>query len=166
MKNSANKTLLIIIAVLVLTNIGVLGYFLWYKNNDHVPVRTDREKNGIADILQKEVGFSDDQVARYKVLKDKQREFIRPMFDDMRRSKDSLFRLLSVANVSDSALDKATDAIAQKQKNLDLQTFMHFKRVRALCLPDQEIKYDSMILRMFRKMGRPRADQEKTEKKK
>jgi periplasmic protein CpxP/Spy len=165
MRNSTNKTLLVIIAVLLLTNIAVLGYFLWYKK-PATPIRNDREHNGISDALQKEVGFSDDQVAQYKLLKDKQREIIRPMFDDMRKSKDSLFRLLSVTEVNDSVLNKVTDVIAQKQKMLDLQTFYHFKRVRALCKPDQEAKYDSMVVRMFRKMGRPRSEQEKAEKEK
>ena len=166
MKNSPNKILLIIIVVLVLTNIAVLAYFLWYKTPAHAVSRSsDRERNGIADVLQKEVGFNDDQVAKYKVLKERQKAIIRPMYDDMRKSKDSLFRLLSAPAVTDSMIDRATSVIAQKQKMLDLETFQHFKRVRALCLPGQEVKYDSMVIRMFRRMGKPRSEQEKTEKK-
>ena len=159
MRNS-NKNLLIIIAVLLLTNIAVLGYFLWYKKTD-VPVRNDRDRNGIADMLQKEVGFTDAQVAEYKILKEKQRGTIRPMFDDMRKSKDSLFKLLGVSGLSDSTLNSITDGIAHKQKLLEIETFQHFKRVRALCTPEQEAKYDSMIVRMFRKMGKPSKPGEK-----
>ena len=67
---------------------------------------------------------------------------------------------------SDSVINKASDVIAQKQKALDLQTFNHFKKVRALCTPEQQAKYDSMIQRMFRKMGKPirRNEKEKDEK--
>ena len=164
MSNSSNKTLLLIIVVLILTNVAVLGYFLWYKKAD-IPQKTEKERNGIAEPLEKEVGFSTEQLAEYKLLKEKQRELIRPMFEDMRRSKDSLYRLLGTKDVNDSLVTNAASIIAQKQKALDLVTFSHFKRVRALCRPEQQEKYDSMILRMFRKMGRPKSEQEKTEKK-
>ncbi len=160
MNNSTNRNLLIIIAVLVLTNIAVLGYFLWF-NKAANGQRQDRARNGISEQLQKEVGFSEEQLAQYKLLKDKQREIIHPIFEDMRKSKDSLFRLLSDPNISDSTLRIATETIAQKQQALDMETFHHFKRVRALCQPNQEAKYDSLILRMFRRMGRPRTEQEK-----
>lgn len=149
-----NRNLLIIIAVLLLTNIAVLGYFLFPKtpakfNNN------DREKNGITEVLQKEVGFNDEQIVKYKELKEKQQQTIRPMFDDMRKAKDSLFSMLSKENVADSVLDKMSDVIAQKQKALDLQTFKHFKNVRGLCTVDQQPRYDSMLVKMFKKWGKP-----------
>ncbi len=162
---SRNKNLLFIIAALLLTNIAVLAYFLWIKQPE--PKR-GQNKNGMSEMLQKEVGFSDEQVAQYKQLKEQQLTSIKPMFDEMRKAKDSLFRLLSDPNANDSVINKATDAIAQKQKILDLQTFNHFKKVRALCTPEQQPKYDSMVQRMFRKMGRPQArrnDADKEEKK-
>lgn len=148
-----NRNLLIIIAVLLLTNIAVLGYFLLLKKPAK-PFNNEREKNGITEALQKEVGFTDEQVAKYKELKEKQQQAIRPMFDDMRKAKDSLFSLLNKDNVADSVLDKMGDVIAQKQKALDLQTFKHFKNLRNLCTVDQQPKYDSMLVRMFKKMGK------------
>ena len=153
MSNPRNRNLLIIIAVLLLTNIAVLVYFLGSKKP--VTQHGEKERGSITEMLQKEVGFNDEQTAQYKQLKEKQRELIRPMYDDMRKAKDSLFRLLSYPDTSDSLLNKVSDAIAQKQKALDLQTFNHFKKVRALCTPEQQPKYDSMVLRMFSKMGRP-----------
>jgi Spy/CpxP family protein refolding chaperone len=162
---SRNRNLLFIIAVLVLTNIAVLAYFLWVKKPS-APVKRDF-KNGMTEMLKKEVGFNDDQVAQYKHLKDEQWATIKPMFDEMRKAKENLFRLLSDPNTNDSIVRKATDAIAEQQKALDLQTFSHFKKVRAICTTEQQVKYDSMIQRMFRKMGKPqrRNDQDKEEKK-
>ena len=60
------------------------------------------------------------------------------------------------------------DLIAQKQKAIDLETLNHFKRVRTLCTSDQLAKYDTMVLQMVRKMGKPvrHGESEKTEKKK
>lgn len=74
------------------------------------------------------------------------------MFDEMRKAKDSLFRLMTKPGISDSVVNSVADVIAQKQKALDLQTFNHFKNVRALCKDQaQAVKYDSAIFRMFKK---------------
>jgi hypothetical protein len=165
---SRNKNLLFIIAVLLLTNIAVLVYFLALKKPHDKKPGTSERSRGLTEMLQREVGFNDSQVTRYKELKVEQWEKIRPMFDDMRKAKDSLFRLMSDTTINDSVINKAADAIARRQRLLDLQTFDHFRKVRALCAnTDQQVKYDSAILRMFRKMGKParRGDAEKHEKK-
>lgn len=156
---------MIIIGVLLLTNIAVLAYFLSQKPGKHDGPHDRNERPGIADMLQKEVGFSDEQVAKYKVLKEAQHQAIRPMYDDMRKTKDSLFRLLSQTGPTDSLVNHITDAIAQKQKSLDLQTFTYFKKVREICTPEQLGKYDSLILRTFRKMGGKPQRQAESEKK-
>jgi periplasmic protein CpxP/Spy len=169
MSTTRNRNLLIIIAVLLLTNVAVLVYFLGQKKSEKAAIPdSGRDKNFVAEMLQKEVGFSDEQTAKYKELKGKQREKIRPMFDDMRKAKDSLFRLLSYPETSDSVVNKLADLIAQKQKAIDLETLDHFKRVRTLCSSDQLVKYDTMVLQLIRKMGKPvrHGESEKTEKKK
>jgi protein CpxP len=165
--NSTNKNLIFIIVVLLLTNIAVLAYFLWYKKPaEGKPWGGDR-KNGMTEMLQKEVGFDDQQVAQYKQLKDEQSVSIKPMFDEMRKAKDSLFILMSNPMANDSIIAKAAKTIGERQSALDLQTFNHFKKVRALCKVGQEVKYDSAVMRMFRKMGKPqRRTEEKSEKQK
>jgi periplasmic protein CpxP/Spy len=154
MSTPRNKNLLFIIAALLLTNIAVLVYFLWIKPCE--PKTDSQKRSSMTEMLEKEVGFTDEQVGQYKQLKEEQKATIRPMYDEMRKAKDSLFRLLSDPSVNDSIINKVSDVIAQKQKALDLQTFNHFKKVRALCTtPEQQTKYDSLVLRMFRKMGKP-----------
>lgn len=162
---SRNKNLIFIIAVLLLTNIAVLGYFLWFKK----PVQKQHtERRGMMiEALQKEVGFTENQMEEYKKLKDLQKETVRPMFDEMRKAKEGLFRLIADSTVSDSAIQAAGNAIAQQQKALDLETLNHFKKVRLLCSTDeQRTKYDSAVLQMFRKMGKPRNNEQKKEEKK
>ncbi|PZR29574.1 MAG: hypothetical protein DI535_02340 [Citrobacter freundii] len=172
MSRPGNKNLLIIIAVLLLTNIAVLGYFLWYKKPEAKQQQWGDGRgnnNGIQDLLQKEVGFSADQLAQYKQLKDKQRETIRPMYDEMRKAKDSLFRFLKDSSVTDSIIEKAANRIANQQRAIDLQTFHYFRKVRTLNTPEQLPKYDTLIQNMFSKMNRPPrrpdSDSTKTDKK-
>lgn len=158
-----NRSLLVIIIALLLTNVAVLGYFLWYKKK---PSGYPHRGNGIADVLKKDAGFSDEQVAKYKEMRDKQRQTIRPMFDDMRKSKDSLFSQINNEQISDSAISVIADQIARKQRAIDLQTFTYFRSVRKLCTPEQLPKYDSIVLKMLKGMGQsPKSDEKKNEKK-
>lgn len=155
MSSSRYRNLLIIIGVLLLTNIAVLVYFLGPKKESKVEAAdAKKEPQTVTEMLQQDVGFTEQQIAQYRQMKDKQKQVIRPMYDDMRKTKDSLFRLLSYPETSDTVLNKWADAIAHKQKTLDLQTFDYFKRVRILCTSAQLPKYDSMILPMLRKLGK------------
>lgn len=165
MSTTRNRNLLIIIGVLLLTNIAMLVYFL--GSTKQSKAQDERDRTGMTEMLQKEVGFNDEQIAQYKLLKEKQKKTIRPMFDDMRKAKDSFFRLLSFPETSDSVLNKTADIIAQKQRAVDMQTLNYFKRVRTLCTSEQQPKYDSVVLRMFKKMGKQshNKDADKTEKK-
>jgi len=167
MSTSKNKSLIFIIAVLLLTNIAVLGYFLWYKkpHTDDGHKGSGSRPPGIEYPLQNEVGFSEDQLVQYRQMRDDQMKAIKPMFDDMRKSKDSLFGMISNQNSNDSSVNSMAEVVAQKQKAIDLRMYNHFKRIRGLCTPDQLPKYDSLIQRMMRKMGRPHRDQEKKDKK-
>jgi len=163
MSNPRYRNLLIIIGVLLLTNIAVLVYFLELKKSEKPPHSPDG-RPGISEILQKEVGFTDAQLAQYKELKEEQKQTIRPMYDDMRKAKDSLFKLISYPGTSDSVLNQVSDVIAQKQKALDMQTFSYFKKLRTVCTPEQQPKYDSVIQRMFKKMGKPSRNNEAEKK--
>jgi periplasmic protein CpxP/Spy len=153
---SRNKNLIFIIAALLLTNIAVLVYFIWIKDT---PEKKDNangpSRNGMTDILQKEVKFDTIQLAQYKVLRDSQKAAMHPMFDQMRKAKDSLFHMISNGNSTDSDISGAADVIAEKQRAIDLRTFYHFKKIRAICTPDQLANYDSAVFRMFSRMGKP-----------
>jgi hypothetical protein len=160
MSTSTKRSLIFIIIFLLLTNIGVLGYFLWYKKSAKPP----GTPKGLSTALQNEVGFDEAQVAEYKKLKDKHWASIKPMFEDMRKAKDSLFRLVSKEVVNDSLVNGIANTIAEKQKEIDLKAFTHFKEIRALCKTEQLVKYDSLVQRMVRKMGRPQRSEDKNKK--
>lgn len=166
--NTRNKNLLFIITVLLLTNIAVLAYFLWFRECSPKPA-SNKDRNGVMiDALQKEVGFTDAQMTEYKKLKEQQKETVRPLFDEMRKAKESLFSLVSDSSVNDSIVQSSADRIAAQQKSIDIQALEHFKKVRMLCTSDeQRVKYDSAVLKMLRKMGKPpkKAEGSKEEKK-
>jgi protein CpxP len=172
MSTSNNKPLIFIIIALLLTNIGVLGYFLWFKKTPP-PKKDNNPQTWMINALQKDVGFTEQQVVQYKEISDEHWKRLKPMFADISKSKDSLFKLLSDESISDSIINRKAETIAQKQKAIDLQAFNNFKKIRTVCsTPEQRVKYDSLIQRLMRKMNKPKggdqkkeADQKKEEKK-
>ena len=112
-----NKNLLVIIAVLFLTNIAVLGYFLWYKKPHREQYSNNRDRNVVGDMLKKDVGFDTVQITSYREMRQKQQDVLRPMFDDMRRSKDSLFSLIGKAPADDSLVQHRAGTAFAGRKN-------------------------------------------------
>ena len=94
-------------------------------------------------MLQKEVGFTKDQVDIYQSLRKDDSDTIHSLFDGLRKSKMDFYNLIYASQVSDSAVNNAADVIAQKQKILDMKMFNHFKMVRNICTPDQLQKFDT-----------------------
>lgn len=169
---SRNKNLVFIIAALLLTNIAVLVYFLWIKepHGSRSSGSNKPPKEGFFTVaLRDSVGFNEQQIAQYKEIKDRQKKTMEVMFDNMRSAKDSLFRLIGDTLANDSVIRRAAEAVGERQRLLDLQSFSHFREIRALCTsPEQQQKYDTAVLRMLRKMGKTpaRHSNKKEEKKK
>jgi Spy/CpxP family protein refolding chaperone len=168
MTTSKNRTLIFIITVLLITNIAVLGYFLWFKKRPTTQGASGdkpRNERGIEDPLRDSVGFTEDQLSQYRQMRDDQWKAIKPMMEDMRKTKDSLFRMVANENANDSTINSIADQIARKQRDMDLRMFNYFKKIREVCTPDQRPKYDSVIQRMMRRMGKPHKDQDKKDEK-
>jgi hypothetical protein len=158
-----NKSLVSIIVFLLITNIAMLVFFLLMNNP--AQKNTHPQGGGMSGMLEKEVGFSKDQLNTYQSLRKDQMDTIHALFDDLRKSKMDFYNLIYSPQVTDSTLNNAANVIGERQKKLDLEMFNHFKTVRKICAPDQLPKFDSTIQKVFVRMtsrtGKPQHDQHK-----
>ena len=145
------KALIFIIIFLLISNFIMLFLFM-AKSNPSAKNDTTHDQKGLYNMLQKEVGFSNAQLDQYQDLRTQQRKTIKPLFNQIRSSKENFYELLYQKNLSDSNLYKDADSIAATQKQLDLQMFDHFKKIRNICQPDQLQKFDSSIKKVIVKM--------------
>ncbi|MBS1563830.1 MAG: periplasmic heavy metal sensor [Bacteroidetes bacterium] len=155
MNASRNKILLAIIAVLLVSNIFMVMYFVVLKGNGKKPDRDRRHNSPMTEFLQKEIGFSAAQLARFDSLKQRHHAAIRPLGEDLSRSRDSLYQLIGKYSVSDSALQAAAHNIGRKQVALELKLFDNFRQIRAICTPEQLPRFDSLAPPMVRKIMIP-----------
>ena len=156
-----NKSLISIIVFLLLTNIAMLIFFLFLGNSGRRG-HTGRDDNFVAHILQKEVGFNDNQINAFKKLKEDQMHNTRPLFESIRSAKDSFYKLLYINPLPDSILTNSADLIGDRQAALDMQMFQNLRSFRNLCTPEQLPKFDSsiktVVARMTGRFRRPGND--------
>lgn len=145
-----NKTLVFIIVLLLLTNIGLLFYFLSGKK--HHP---EKGRESFTNALKKEVGFSDAQIEQFNTQKKNNWAKAKADMDQIRNIKLALFDLVKKPEVSDSVVDQLTDSIANLQKRVEVNAFHHFRATRSICTPEQQAKYDSFMTKIIRQ-GRDR----------
>jgi predicted RNA-binding protein YlqC (UPF0109 family) len=149
MKSSSSlRVLLLVIAVLVLSNVCMLVYFTRSSGDDDKP-RNRSER--MAAMMRSDLDFSDAQVAEYLLLRKRRDSLLRPLQLELRVAKLDMLKLLGQEGVTDSAVQKAAETVAARQVPLELVYFSHFQRIKAMCNPNQQAAFDSMLVRMVRR---------------
>lgn len=154
MKPPRQRWLLVLVAILLLTNIATLSIY-WLKKPDHEGgfghAPANHEKR-MGQFMVDQMKFDATQEATYWKLRDSMIATQRPVMDSMRDAKKRFFDLLNQSDVTDSALITRSNEIANLQKRLDLATYRHFRNVRAICRPEQLQKFDTVIKEIVNRM--------------
>ena len=156
-ENPSNKIFIIVIALLLIANIGTLTLLL---TADKKPIYDDH-KNSMRNYLKSEVGFTDAQLSAFDTVKSNHRAEVKPMFDEMRATKQSNLKNIGAQNFSDSSIINAAEYAASQQKNLEMKMLSNLKVVRNLCTPQQRAIFDTGFYKM---MSRPNNEVQKKEK--
>lgn len=146
MSSPRSKILILIIIVLLISNIGLLGLMYFGKKDDRKP--PERGKS-FSDFIEKQLNFSPEQSTKFHQLRDTHFENFKPILKEVRKAKDSLFSFMRLPDVPDSAVERAAENLAQKEKAQELYSYNHFKKVRELCTDEQKPKFDSLIIKMI-----------------
>ena len=148
-----NRTLLFLLAVLLIINIIMLIFF--FNMNKQEPVGARRV--GFTERLQTQVGFTPQQMEAYEPKKKLFWSGIRKRFDSIKETKQNFYYQIYDPSITDSVLEAKSVIIGRQQKDLDLQVIRYYKDVRSLCTPDQLPKFDSLIPPIIERMTtRPR----------
>lgn len=164
-----NKTLVVVIAILLLSNIALL-YFLTRCRKDCTKEPPKQENTNfrkmMAKRLKEEVGFDSTQVAKYEEMSKKHKETMKPLFTDLTHAKDSFYKLLLQPQPSDSLKNYYLHRIGEKQQMIDQRIFNHFSILRQECSEAQRPKYDSVVQDVIKGMiNYPNKKDNKKEKK-
>lgn len=158
---SKSKPLIVIIAILLLTNLGGLAYYMANKPKPKKANSGPQWKNAMANYLKSDVGFDTVQLRQYETLKVAHRKTLDTLFEDLKSEKENRLGLLADRDYADSAIIQAVNSSAEKQKMLDLHMLTHLKDVRALCNAEQKGRFDTSIYKVMARGGK---EKKKTKK--
>jgi Spy/CpxP family protein refolding chaperone len=151
------KWLLLLVAILLITNIITLSIFWSTKRPDEQHRNEQNQNPGdrqrrMGQFMVNELKLDKEQEAVYWKLRDTLVNQQRPVMDSIRVTKQRFFALLQDPSPSDAVLKANMDEIGELQKKLDLITFQHFQQVRALCKPEQVLKMDTVVKEIVNRM--------------
>jgi Spy/CpxP family protein refolding chaperone len=147
-----NKWFLFLLGFLFLANIALLLSFFVFGEKSGSDKGSQNSKQ-VSGYLSKELQLSKEQDEAFSQMKEEHFKTMKPLWAEIRQTKDSLFRQMSNPNIDDSLISAYTDRIAAKNKKSDELMFRHFRELRKLCTPDQQQKFDTLIPQMFNRMG-------------
>lgn len=155
---SKTKILVTLVILLLLTNVAMLIFFLNNKDHHKGDGHGGRDA-AMRSFLQKEIGFSDQQLQQYDSLTKHHKDEIKPSFEEMRNNREQDMKALGQAGFSDSVIEASATRSSSMQKDMIKKMLIHFRDVRALCTAEQKPKFDSLF---YRSLGK-REDKRKKE---
>ena len=149
MKNILNNKITAwLIGMLILANIATLTFF-WIEH-----FKNQRD-NSARHFLAKSLHFRESQKNTYFDLAKIHNESANKIREQIKIDKENFFQLLKSEHVVDSIKNNAALKISLSIKALDILTFEHFKKVRALCSEEQKPKFDELIQKMVNSVNNP-----------
>ena len=137
------------LVVLLLVANTVSLVLLWVKPHPK-PMRPHEKP---FEFLVRELGFDNAQQEHYRLLVQEHREESGRIKANVKREKEELYKLMKQVSVTDSMLTNHTNRIAGEISQLELVTYRHFEKVRMLCKPTQQVKFDQVIQQVLEMMG-------------
>ncbi len=146
-----NKLLVWLVALLLVANAASIALF-WLGKSKQPP----RPKGTPNEFLIKELKLDTAQQVQLEILVKEHRAAAEKLRGKIRESKEAFFDLLKQPSVADSSKQAAAKAVSVNTEELDLLTFTHFEKIRALCTTQQQQKFDEILQQVTSMMGQPR----------
>jgi len=141
----------LVIAVLVLLNLGTLG-FLWMQKKNGPPGGPGGDVVG---FLTHELGLSPAQQNALVILRDDFRQKSRDVHEHLHTLHTPFFNLLKGDNPDTAQLRVVVDSMTVYHRQMEQLTFEQFKAIRGLCTPQQQKRFDEIIDETLRFIAPP-----------
>ncbi len=146
MQNSS-KLLKIAVALLLIANIALVAFMVFGRSEKSK--RGNGTKPDATEMLAKELGLTDEQKTTHRQMKEEQNKTLRPLTDSIRDIKVQFYSLNKEAQLNDSLLNEYVSRVSALQLKVDKKMLAHFNKVRAFLKPEQQVKYDTLVIKMI-----------------
>ena len=147
---SKNKLLTWMVILLVIANAVTITIF-WLNRKEQRPPANSAP----AQFLINELKLDKVQQEKFMELVKEHRGQVESIRKNIKAAKDSLFALIRNDQASDSMKQAAADAASKLTSQIDVLTVNHFQKVRKICTPEQQSKFDEIIMEVTSMMAPP-----------
>jgi protein CpxP len=149
-----NFWLYAISGILITANIVTLTLLWIHKTKNDTP-QGFRPHGGpqLFEYISKELHFDEKQKDAYALLRDEHHSGAEKLQDSIKAAKDELFMMLQQANTNEESITVQSNKAAALTARLDVFTFHHFQKVRALCNAEQQKRFDDIIQQAIHSMA-------------
>ncbi|MBP6732541.1 MAG: periplasmic heavy metal sensor [Chitinophagales bacterium] len=146
------KLLYVVIVTLLLINTGTLAFIFIYG----APARQSGPRE-VSRWITEQLQLNEEQQEQYGQLQDEHRKNMDAIHEQDRNLHDRYFKLLQDPAADSALVSQLADSIALNRKQTELTTFYDFQKIRGICSPEQQKKFDQIIGEALRMMApRPR----------
>lgn len=152
MQKLSPRLLSVAVIVLLLINSGLVIFLVVERNRFH----NGRNATGREDAFERmarTLGYTDTQKEQHQALRKEHMERMRPLYDSIRQAKVLLYSRTSIVEESDSIFIKYMTKMSAWQTTINGLNYAYYKKVRSLLKPEQQPRYDSMLVKMI-ELGR------------
>lgn len=150
----------LVIGLLILVNVLIIAvWWVFYLNepNDSDGKRIGQWRTQRRDFMEKTLQLDSLQKMKFKELGDNHMMLLEQLNREIDSLKTAINKEIMVQEGPSERIDSLFRAIAEKRAAVDTSIFHHFKRLRAVCRPDQAVRFDSLMMEfMSRKDRGPR----------
>jgi hypothetical protein len=136
---SKNKLLTWLVLLLIVANAITITMF-WVNKKQHPPANPAPNE-----FLIKELKLDKSQQEKLDLLVKEHRGQVESIRGKLKQAKDKLFSMVKAPETSDSVKHVAAADISKLTEEIDLFTLAHFQKVRNICNPEQQKKFDEII---------------------
>lgn len=104
-------------------------------------------------FLSEELQFTPDQMEKFTKLREGHFKDSRKLLDDMHKSMDDMMDLVKSGGDNNAKAEEYANQTSQKQKELQILAYKHFKSIRDLCDDKQKERFDVILKDIARNMA-------------
>jgi protein CpxP len=147
--NDHTKIKLLTIAVSILIGVNVaIVCMVWSRPHPPRP-----ERHGPSAEIIRELDFQGEQLRQFEQLRDEHHQAMMAIEEKGRHTHDALFGLIKTGQDSSALADSLINEIAADRKQIESVTYHHIAQVRKICSPEQQKKFDAIIVNLMARMS-------------
>jgi periplasmic protein CpxP/Spy len=144
----STRALSIAVMLLLLINTGLVIFLLMQRNRSHAHHTASRHQDAF-DRMALTLQYTEAQKEQHRALRKDHMDRMLPLYDSIRQVKVLLYSRTSIVEESDSIFINYMAKINAWQTRINQSNYAYYKKVRALLTPEQQPRYDSLLIRMI-----------------